>query len=50
MANFICWICNDNLSFKEYRGTKHLDNEGNKPCFDCLLEAGEFDEEKEAES
>ena len=45
MANLICWICNDNLSYKEYNGTKYLDDNGNKPCFECLLEAGAFEEE-----
>jgi len=49
MASIICWICKDNLSFQEYEGTKLLDDDGSKPCFDCLLEAGAFDEETEDE-
>ena len=44
--NIICWICDGNLSYKEYEGTKLLDEEGNKPCFECVLEA---DDEKEIE-
>lgn len=50
MANIICWICKDNLSYKEYNETKYLDEYGNKPCFECLIEAGAFEEETEAET
>jgi len=46
VTNLICWICNDNLAYHKYEGTKFLDEEGNKPCFECLLEAGAFDEEE----
>jgi len=38
MKNIICWLCNDNLVYAEYSGTKLLDEEGNKPCFDCYNE------------
>ena len=38
MSNPICWICSQNLVYKLYTGTKLLDDEGNKPCFDCVEE------------
>ena len=44
MKNIICYLCNDNLVYQEYEGTKLLDDNGDKPCFECLLEAGIFDE------
>ena len=47
MTNLICWICNCNLCYKEYKGTKLLDEDGNKPCFECLNEAEALEEEKE---
>lgn len=50
MANLICWMCENNLSYQKYDGDKFLDEDGNKPCFECLLESGAFDEEEEAES
>ena len=40
MANIICWICDNNLALKVYEG-KLLDEDGNKPCFECVLEAGD---------
>jgi len=46
MANIICWMCDINKSYKEYDGTDLLDDEGNKPCFECILEA-EADKEEE---
>ena len=46
MANIICWLCKNNLIFKDYDGTKLLDEDGSKPCFECLLESGELDEEE----
>ena len=49
MANIICWMCENGLSFKDYKDTEFLDENGNKPCFDCLTEAGAFDEQEEAE-
>ena len=42
MANIICWICDSNFPYQKYEGSKHLDENGNKPCFECLLEAGAF--------
>lgn len=47
MANIICWICNDNLSYQKYEGSKLLDEDGSKPCFECLLEADAFSEPEE---
>ena len=49
MSNPICWICKDNLCYKQYTGTKHLDEDGSKPCFECLVEAGNFEEEESGE-
>jgi hypothetical protein len=45
--NMICHICNDALAYFDYNGTQLLDEDGNKACFDCLLEAGAFDDEPE---
>ena len=45
--NMICHICNDALAYFDYNGTQLLDEDGNIPCFDCLLEAGAFDDEPE---
>jgi hypothetical protein len=50
MSNPICYICQDNLIYREYKGTKFLDDDGSKPCFQCLVEAGAFDEEEQAEA
>ena len=47
MTNIICWICSNNLTYHDYEGTKLLDEDGSKPCFECLLESGELDEENE---
>lgn len=47
MANIICWICDNNLALKVYEG-KLLDEDGNRPCFECVLESGD-DEENEEE-
>jgi hypothetical protein len=47
VANFICWICDSNKPYLEYSETKLLDEEGNKPCFECFLEAEEAEEEAE---
>ena len=46
----ICYLCDTNLPCQEYEGTKHLDEDGNKPCFECLLELGAFEEEETEES
>ena len=46
MANLICWICKENRPCKEWEGKKYLDEDGNKPCLECLLEEGAFDEEE----
>lgn len=50
MASLICWICENNLSYREYQGTKLLDEEGNKPCFECLTEDEALEEDNEEES
>ena len=47
MSNAICHVCLVNLSYREYTGTKLLDTNGDKPCFECLLEAKAFDDEEE---
>jgi hypothetical protein len=49
MTNIICWICKNNLPYKEYDGDKLLDEDGSKACFDCLLEDGAFEEEEQNE-
>lgn len=47
MANIICYICKDSLAYQDYEGLKLLDDNGDKPCFECLIEAGVFDEEED---
>lgn len=47
MANIICWICENNLIYREYQGNKLLDEDGNKPCLECFIEDGESEEEAE---
>ncbi len=47
MSNTICHVCEINLSYKEYKGTKLLGENGEKPCFECLLEANAFDDNEE---
>ena len=49
MANIICWMCKNNLSFLKYEGTKCLDDDGSKACYECLLEADAFDEEEDVD-
>lgn len=36
--NIVCHICDSNLAYKDYPGTKLLDEFGNKPCWDCFQE------------
>jgi hypothetical protein len=48
MANIICWICRDNLSYGKYEETKLLDEDGSKPCLECIAEALEEDNMEEA--
>jgi len=50
MANIICYLCRDNLSFQKYDGKVLLSENGDKPCLECLLEAGAFDDVEENES
>jgi hypothetical protein len=38
MANIVCWICRDELSYAQYDGTKLLDDDGSKPCLQCIQE------------
>ena len=45
--NIICYLCDINLTYKDYSGTKMLDEDGNKPCFECLLESGVLDDATE---
>jgi hypothetical protein len=37
-------MCEINYSFALYDGAKYLDEDGTKPCFECLLESDAFDE------
>lgn len=46
MMNPICWICDINLSFKYYEGSDLLDEDGNKPCQECIFEAEDAKEEE----
>ena len=46
MKNIICYLCEINKVFKEYKGTDLLDDEGNLPCFECYLEAEAAKEEE----
>lgn len=46
MANIICWICNDNLAYQKYDANKLLDDNGDKPCFECMMEDMAKDEEE----
>ena len=48
MSNIICYICDNNLALKSYTG-KLLDEDGNKPCFECVIEAGEEESEEPEE-
>lgn len=50
MIKNICWMCDSNFPYLIYNGSKHLDEYGNKPCFDCLFESGVFDEETKEET
>ena len=45
--NIICWICRDNLSFKEYEGKRLLDDDGSKPCLDCIAESEAEEDDNE---
>lgn len=44
MSNPICWLCRCNLAYKEYDGTQLLDDDGSKPCLECLAEASDIEE------
>ena len=48
MNNLICWRCEIEKTFKGYLGTKLLDENGNKPCYQCYLEE-EADKDSERE-
>ena len=41
MTNMICWICGENLAYSKYDDTKLLDEDGSKPCVECIAEAEE---------
>lgn len=47
MTNLICWICSNGLAYTKYEGIKLLSDEGEKPCFDCISESLNVDEEAE---
>lgn len=49
MSNFICWICEINKAYKEYEDVELLNEEGDKPCFDCIVESEKNKEETEEE-
>lgn len=46
MSNVICHLCKINLALKKYDG-KLLDEEGSKPCLECVLESDEYNEDEE---
>lgn len=46
MSNVICHVCSVNLALKLYDG-KLVDENGDKPCLDCVLEADVENEEDE---
>jgi hypothetical protein len=48
LSNLICWICQINRPF-EYLGTKLLNEDGEKPCYECYLEDEESSEEADSE-
>jgi hypothetical protein len=47
MINMICWICNENLAFFDYKGSKLLDEDGSKPCVECIAEAADEEQDDE---
>jgi hypothetical protein len=49
MTKSICYICDTNLPYRAYNGSKFLDESGNKPCLECLVEEGAFGEEDESD-
>ena len=50
MTKIICYICDYNLALKEYKGPKYLDEDGSKPCLECLTELEAEDEQNEEEN
>ncbi len=46
MSNVICHICQINLALKQYDGVL-LDEDGNKPCLECVIEDAESNEEED---
>ena len=49
LNTLICWICDINLQFKGYTGTKLLSPDGEKPCYECFLEDDVDTDENEEE-
>lgn len=49
MTNKICYLCENNFEYKQYTGPILVDEDGSKPCFDCLMEAGAFNDSVEEE-
>jgi len=47
MPNIICYLCRDNLAFKDYEETKLLSENGEKPCLECIAEAAVEEENDE---
>lgn len=47
MDDFICWICGQNRSDREYQGKDLLDEDGTKPCLECIIEAEEDNSDNE---
>jgi hypothetical protein len=47
VANLICHICRDNLAFQKYDGTDLLDEDGSKPCLECIAEAEAQEEDEQ---
>lgn len=49
MSTKICWCCQVNLAWSTYPGTKYLDDDGSKPCVECVEEMVADEEELESE-
>lgn len=44
MGAKICWCCQVNLAWNDYDGTEYLDDNGDKPCYECVQEMEEADD------
>lgn len=46
MKTRICWICQVNLVWDAYAGTYFLDENGDRPCYECVTEMEDKSEEE----